>query len=173
VSGWSWGTGDTGTAHPPPPYTTYESVCGAIPEPDPSPKPDKPKGGHSKGVNQTGGSGDGGNDSTAQQAPRTRDQKVDGSNESGKPKGNKGKGDGKQEGKEKGEQEDKEEGDQGYEVEIPSSSPDATSVTSSNPAGATAEDPGAPVGAFVALGVSAALGVLGAIFVRRRRSEDG
>jgi hypothetical protein len=93
------------------------------------------------------------------------DEQVADNDESGKSKGNRGKGERKQE--------DKEKGGQGYEVEIPSPSPDDATVTSSNPAGATAEDPGAPVGAFVALGITAALGVLGAIFVRRRRLEDG
>jgi hypothetical protein len=164
VSGWSWGTGDSGSSHPPPPATTYESVCGAAPAPDPKPKPDKPKGGQPGGAkpkNGAGGSGDGGGDTTAtRSAPRDRDQTVvdnSGNESRGKKKG----GDGKRDLKEPA--------DEGYELAIPAPSPSATPVTPANPAGATARDPDPPVAAFVALGLTALLAVLGAVLVRRRR----
>jgi len=164
VSGWSWGTGDTGSSHPPPPSTTYESVCGATPAPDHSPKPDKPKGGHSNGADPTGGSGDGGDDSRApRESPDTNDQRV-ADLDSGKSNGNRKKDNVKREGKAQS--------DNGYETAIPDPSPSDAAVTSSNPAGATAEDPGAPVAAFAALGLTAALGALGAVLVRRRRREE-
>jgi len=157
VSGWSWGTGDTGSSHPPPPATTYESVCGATPGPDPSPKPDKPKGGHSNRADRTGGSGDGGDDySPSTEAEDGKTRRGADNNET-----DRGDGDDKREAKEKG--------DNGYEVAIASPSPSAAAGVSSNPVGATAEDPGAPVAAFVALGLTAALGGLGAVLVRRRR----
>jgi LPXTG-motif cell wall-anchored protein len=136
-------------------------VCGATPAPDPSPKPDTPRGGHSNGTDPPGRPADGGDDSTApRESPGTNDQKV-ADTESGKPNGNKKKDNGKREAKDKG-------GD-GYEPAIPTPSPSAAAVTSSNPAGATAEDTGAPVAAFLAIGLTAALGALGAVLVRRRR----
>ena len=164
VSGWSWGSGDSGSSHPPPPATAYESVCGgATPGPDPSPKPDKPRGGQPQGANPTGGSGDDGNDSKGtRESPGANDQRVADNNET--------KTNGKRDGDDK--REAKEKDDDGYVLDSPSSSPNAAAEVASNPAGATAEDPGAPVAALVALALTGALAVLGAVLVRRRRRED-
>jgi hypothetical protein len=161
VNGWSWGTGDSGSSHPAPPSTTYESVCATAPAPDPSPKPDKPGDGQSNRADPTVGSA--GDPSPTEGSPSSGDERVaDNSDESknGKREGN-------------GERGDEESGDDGYEVAVPRPSPSDATVTSSDPAGATAEDPGAPVAAFVALGLTAALGALGAVLVRRRRREAG
>lgn len=170
TSGWSWGTGDSGSSHPPPPATTYESVCGATPAPDPKPEPGKPKGGQSNGTKPddgAGGSGDGGGDGTATPAaPRDQDQTVADNSKSGGPKGKKPDGDAK------GQRKEDSGGD--YELAVPVASPSATPGAVSNPAGATAQDPDPPVAAFVALGLTAALAALGAVFVRRRRRlEEG
>ncbi|CAN5670464.1 hypothetical protein BH20ACT23_BH20ACT23_18510 [soil metagenome] len=169
ISGWSWGTGDSGSSHPPPPATTYESVCGAAPAPDPKPEPDKPKGSRSDGAKPKGGasgSGGGGDETTTPSAPRDRDQKVADETVDGRLEDKKKKGDDKEERRGRV--------DDGYEVAVTAPSPSATPATISNPAGATARDPDAPVAAFVALGLTAALAALGAVFVRRRRRlEEG
>lgn len=169
ISGWSWGTGDSGSSHPPPPATTYESVCGAAPAPDPKPEPDKPKGGRSDGTKPKGGasgSGGGGDETTTPSASHDRDQKVADETVDGRLEDKKKKGDDKEERRGRV--------DDGYEGAVTAPSPSATPATISNPAGATARDPDAPVAAFVALGLTAALAALGAVFVRRRRRlEEG
>jgi hypothetical protein len=160
VNGWSWGTGDSGSSHPAPPSTTYDSVCATAP--DPSPKPGKPERGNSNGSTRTGSGSPGsdGGDPTATQGSRgAKEQRV--ADNTGKSKNGKKEGDDKRG--------DKERGGEGYEIPLPMPSPSATTGSSSNPAGATAEDPAAPVAAFVALGLTAALGALGAVLVRRRR----
>jgi hypothetical protein len=162
VNGWSWGTGDSGSSHPAPPSTTYESVCATAP--DPSPKPDRPGGGQSPGADPTRGPDDDTDDPTPTVgSPSARDKEV--ADNSGKSNHGKRQGNGKRG--------DEESGGDGYEVAVPGPSPSDATVTSSDPAGATAEDPGAPVAAFVALGLTAALGALGAVLVRRRRREVG
>jgi hypothetical protein len=162
VNGWSWGTGDSGSSHPAPPSTTYESVCATAP--DPTPKPDRPGGDQSNGADPPGGPGRGADYPTPTVgSPSARDQEVAGN--TGKSDHGKRQGDGKRG--------DEEGGGDGYEVAVPRPSPSDATVTSSDPAGATAEDPGAPVAAFVALGLTAALGALGAVLVRRRRREAG
>jgi hypothetical protein len=159
VNGWSWGTGDTGASHPAPPSTTYDSVCATAPAPDPSPKPDKPRSGHSSGAEPTGSAGDGASYPTpTEDSPSARNQRV--ADNTGKSKN------GKRAGADK--RRDEANGD-AFEVAVPEPSPGDATVTSSNPAGATATDPRAPVAAFVALGLTAVLGALGAVLVRRRR----
>ena len=170
ISGWSWGTGDSGSSHPPPPATSYESVCGAAPAPDRKPKPGKPKGGQSndtKPKGGAGGSGDGGGDATATpSAPgEDQDRTVADNSKGGGPKGKKPDDDAK------GQRKD-DSGD--YELAVPTASPSTAPGAVSNPAGATAQDPGPPAAAFVALGLTAALAALGAVLVRRRRRlEEG
>jgi len=161
VNGWSWGTGDSGSSHPAPPSTTYDSVCATAP--GPSPKPDKPERDNSPGSTPAGSGspgGDSGDSIATQGSPGAKDQKVADNTGTGKSAGGK-----EAKGKQGGKQKDGE----GYEIAVPSPSPGATTGASSNPAGATAEDPPAPVAAFVALGLTAALGALGAVLVRRRR----
>jgi len=161
VNGWSWGTGDSGSSHPAPPSTTYESVCAAAP--DPSPKPDKSERDKSPGSTPTGSGSPGGGegDSTAaQESPGAKDQTVADNTGTGKSAGGP---------EAKGKRGDKQRDGEGYEIAVPMPSPSATADASSNPAGATAEDPLAPVAAFVALGLTAALGALGGVLVRRRR----
>jgi len=164
VNGWSWGTGDSGTSHPSPPSTTYDSVCATAP--DPSPKPDKPERDDSPGSPSTGSGspGGGGGDSIAAQGHGAKDQTV--ADNTGTDRSTGGK---ETKGKLGGKQKDGE----GSEIAVPSPSPSGTTGASSNPAGATAEDPPAPAAAFVALGLTAALGALGAVLVRRRRRLGG
>ncbi len=166
ISGWSWGTGDSGSSHPPPPATTYESVCVAAPAPDPKPDPGKPKGGQSDGAKPKGGadgSGGGGDDdggTATTSAPGEQDETVAGDSKKSGSKDKKTDGEGKRKRKDDAE---------GYEIAVPTASPSATPEAISNPAGATAQDAGPPVAAFVALGLTAALAALGAVLVRRRR----
>jgi hypothetical protein len=164
VNGWSWGTGDSGSSHPAPPSTTYDSVCGSAPAPDPSPEPDKDRSSGSNGANPTGRAGDGANHpAPIEDSPSPRAQRV--ADDAGISKNDKGEGNHKRW--------DGGRGDDGYEVTVPGPTPGDAPVTLTDPAGATADDPGVPVAAFVALGLTAVLGALGAVLVRRRRREVG
>jgi hypothetical protein len=57
VEGWSWGTGNDGSSHQSPPYTTHEAVCG----------PEQPSSGGGGGGG--GGGGNDGNDGKAGPSP--------------------------------------------------------------------------------------------------------
>ena len=163
TSGWSWGTGDSGSTHPQPPATTYETVCGAAPAPDPKPKPDAPE---RKGSNEdrpaSGSSGAGGGGATTETEAGGQEESVAGNAEPGRSKRGQPGRDGKTGSKRKAD-------DEGYEVAIPEPTPTTTPASLSNPAGATARDPGTPSVAFIALGLTAALAAAGVVLIRRRR----
>ena len=162
TSGWSWGTGDSGTTHPQPPAVTYETVCGAAPAPDPKDKPGPPKGGDGNGAKPASSGGAGGGGTTTGSQPPDREEPVAGEAEpTGGKRGKPGRDD-KTGSKRKAD-------DKGYEVAVATPTPTTAPASLSNPAGATAGDPGAPTVAFVALGITAALAAAGAVLVRRRR----
>ena len=170
IQGWSWGTGDSGSSHPPPPQATYESVCGAVPSPTPSTKPGGSKGGGSGGGKPGGSPAPGG----ASGDPGPSSQEAGGSpgadeSESG-PSGH----DEREKGDDTGEKQKSKRGDETKDrseksAAIPSPTAPVTPVASSDPAGARAPDSDAPTAAFVALGAAGVLGAAGAVLVRRRR----
>jgi hypothetical protein len=165
IQGWSWGTGDSGSSHPPPPQATYESVCGVTPSPEPSTKPGGPKGGGGAGGDKPGGSPGGGYGS----GPNTQPGGSPAAGDPGDGAANESKkGDGKDSKKES------KRGDEGRDgrdqnAASPSPSASATPVASSDPAAARAPDSDAPAAAFVALGAAAVLGTAGVLLIRRRR----
>jgi hypothetical protein len=164
VNGWAWGTGDSGSTHPAPPATTYESVCAGAPRPEPKPQPNKPGNRPSPEANRSGGStNDSVSGTQAGGAIAQRDQSGARPSEKADSKdGSKGRG-GRERNIAGG----------GYATPVPSPSATTTPVTAANPAGAEAPDRGPPVAAFVALALTVLLGALGVVLVRRRRLEEG
>jgi hypothetical protein len=67
VEGWSWGSGDSGAAHPAPPQTRADSVCPA--EPKPAPDEGTPTNGDGSGGDGDGNPDDGGTDQGAAVTP--------------------------------------------------------------------------------------------------------
>ena len=171
IQGWSWGTGDSGSSHPPPPQATYESVCGIAPNPEPSTKPGGSKGGGGAGNGNPGGSPtpSGGSDGLGPSSQGAGGSPGAGGKNAGST------GDNQEKNRDaKGEKEKSKRGNDGRdrqdEIETtPSPSASTTPVTSSDPAGARAPDSEAPTIAFVALSAAAVLGAAGAVLIRRRR----
>lgn len=169
IQGWSWGTGDSGSSHPPPPQATYESVCGAAPSQPPSPEPGGSEGGSGGGKPggspvPSGGSGDPGRSS--QETGGSPGLNENGPGHSGNDESNESDDTG---GRKKSKRDDQARDRRDEGAAIPSPSASVTPVASSDPAGARAPDSNAPTAAFVALGAAAVLGAAGAVLVRRRR----
>lgn len=154
VEGWSWGSGDDGSSHPPPPATRLDAVC-AISEPNTGEGD-----GHARDEDESSPQDDEGvaTEPPGREAPRRPGADTEAQGQS--PRNDGGRSKGKR---------------RAQEPTTPS--PTASPIPESSPTlaassvDAAEEPPGPPIVGLAGLGAAIVLGAAGAVVARRRRAK--
>lgn len=161
IQGWSWGSGQDGSSHQPPPEVTFEAVCGAPAEPGGETEPDK--------ASMTDEDGDGGG---APAAGGTSGSSRPATDKGDQPESRSRRGsepEGRSEPKER-QRSTREPQTDPSEVPEPTPEPEphvALVAGSSEP-----EEQGPPIAGLVGLGLAIGLGITAAAMTAARRKKS-